>query len=267
MPKENTHLHFALEVAAQSDLSELQKHERCYLAGSVFPDIFYYTPGHACISRKLHGEIAFPTNEIILKLLRLLKQNRNERMLAFTLGYVTHSTLDILLHPLVNDWVDAHNPQDTKEEKYWHMLCETALDYQLFGDSMKVVEPMRDKEMMKFLGELMDVYPKVIRTAYKNNAASTRLFRNPFAFALSRYIPESIAYRGLFYTYENRKQPIGLEAFRQKYSHAHTVISRQFAIIKRYLSGEIEESKIDEAIPDISLELGSSDFGVESLSF
>jgi hypothetical protein len=137
MPKENTHLYFAHQVAEvipDEALANLIRREMgVFYFGSVVPDTFYYSKKSEVIkiSEYLHGKDGNLTNEFIFELLKKAKESRNQADLVFALGFITHCVLDIVFHPVIyylsGNYYDP-NREAADRAIYLHRHLETALD-------------------------------------------------------------------------------------------------------------------------------------------
>ncbi|MCD6569272.1 MAG: zinc dependent phospholipase C family protein, partial [Deltaproteobacteria bacterium] len=140
MPKENTHLFFAdnvLKTIEDKTLkSVISSNSYYHYLGAIAPDIFYYgtKDNIKMVSEKLHGKDEYPTNKIILEILETSKDNKD---LAFTIGYITHCALDITFHPVIDSIARDYSDKDldkTDSATYMHRHIETCIDNRLNPD-------------------------------------------------------------------------------------------------------------------------------------
>ncbi|MFA6393593.1 MAG: zinc dependent phospholipase C family protein [Patescibacteria group bacterium] len=137
MPKENTHLFFARKFAGGVKDREAEKIINANLDyfyfGAVAPDIFFYGRNETelKISAALHGKDGEPTNEIVFEMLDFAKEKRSEKDLAFTLGYLSHSVLDGIFHPVIiylTGNIFSREKEIYRRANYAHRKWETSLD-------------------------------------------------------------------------------------------------------------------------------------------
>jgi hypothetical protein len=137
MPKENTHLFFARELEAGLKDREAKKiinaNPDYFYLGAVAPDIFFYGRNETelKISAALHGKDGEPTNEIVFEMLNFAKEKRSEKDLAFILGYLSHSILDGIFHPVIiylTGNIFSREKEIYRRANYAHREWETSLD-------------------------------------------------------------------------------------------------------------------------------------------
>lgn len=137
MPKENTHIYFADQVAKKVDnpdlSSLLEKYSKYFYLGSITPDTFYYSQKKEVeeISNFIHGNFGNLTNELVFKFLSIAKNKNSEKDLVFALGFLTHCAIDIITHPVIFYFTGDYHSHDKKvseEAKYLHRYFETYFD-------------------------------------------------------------------------------------------------------------------------------------------
>lgn len=130
MPKENTHLFFAHEVAKRIENEKLKKiflENIDYLyIGAIIPDAFLFWDDAKknIISDKIH--------ELSIK--NLIDEARKEKRgedVAFIFGLLTHFALDFVFHPVIIALTGDLNGNDRKKQEeniFKHQYWETYLD-------------------------------------------------------------------------------------------------------------------------------------------
>lgn len=123
MPKENTHIDFALDIAERlfKNYTCIQTYPIVYRFGAVFPDVFYYS--RAAYGDCIHKGCDTQTPKDFL--LADIKQHQDPKTLAFTLGYLTHYILDSCMHPAINALSSLETGFGTV---YNHRWIETTFD-------------------------------------------------------------------------------------------------------------------------------------------
>ncbi|MEA3221976.1 MAG: zinc dependent phospholipase C family protein [Thermodesulfobacteriota bacterium] len=214
MPKENTHLFFAdkvLKAIEEETLkSIISSHSYYYHLGAIAPDTFYYGTKDSVntVSEKLHGRDGYPTNKIILEILETSKDNKD---LAFTIGYITHCALDITFHPVINSIARDYSDKDldkTDSATYMHRHIETCIDNRLNPDFLmgKLIKAYLIEELTfaKIVSREFGLSASQIKRTFKRQLFFNRLFRSETAFKIARLLNKSgilkdKTYLGLFY--------------------------------------------------------------------
>jgi len=136
MPKENTHLYFAkrlLDNPVEKEIMEpMGNSKREFYLGCIFPDCFYYHPQKdvEALSDRLHGR-GENAGQMIIAFLKTAKKNRSIQDYAFTMGYISHWSLDKIFHSVILQLCgDFPDPRSGKglNTVYHHRLLETDLD-------------------------------------------------------------------------------------------------------------------------------------------
>jgi hypothetical protein len=135
MPKENTHIYFADKVKATlpSLSSMIDTYSQYFFMGSIAPDTFFYSRKEEIqdTSDFLHGKHGTKTNEIVFNLLDIAKKNKDEKILVFVFGYLTHCYLDIVFHPIIFHLTGNFHDKDEHKRQlavYKHRRREVQLD-------------------------------------------------------------------------------------------------------------------------------------------
>jgi hypothetical protein len=190
MPKENTHLWFAQDVADRLDDQEERSlvldHLDAYRLGAVSPDLFFYARGDRLrpVADYLHAGGDGPNPDFVLDCLDgpggLDRPGPTDPGpdLAFVLGYLTHCSLDATFHPVINAVArDMGGPLLAN-----HFLVETALDREFnrgfFLDEL--VEPglVRRLRPLAILAERFGIGLEDIRAVLVRMRRANRAFRS-----------------------------------------------------------------------------------------
>ncbi|MBV6494687.1 MAG: hypothetical protein LDLANPLL_02724 [Turneriella sp.] len=220
MPKEITHCILAEgaahTMAASKNLFKQQigreiyflfeENPQVFYFGSVSPDLFYYDirlPWELWQknwgvkwSDRIHGNEGENTMEPVFAMLDILKDKESQyllnfgmplaydetRMLAlFVLGYLSHISLDTLLHPIVYHFAGnyyAENILEKKQAEARHRVIETLLDLYNLGavgqdvtryhgiKKMSLPKKVRDLVLAFLTLALLKVYKKHADTEY-----------------------------------------------------------------------------------------------------
>ncbi len=178
MPKINTHLDFANEVIQGIESSKLAEinsnNKREFLIGSIFPDIFFYRINKRLfeMSEYIHGKEGNKTNELLFDILNVAKEKQDEKILAFVFGFVTHTVLDMKLHPLIyylaGNYYDE-NKERQSEAVYQHIKLETMLDKSIAGKN-NINGQLKSVKFLKLLKDVLnqkEIYFKDIQISHK----------------------------------------------------------------------------------------------------
>ncbi len=123
MPGEFTHIvliesfidNFVIEESLKSII---KKHLITYKLGALTPDLFYFSNGtYDYISDKIHE---YKTDAIPHFFIQKIKKSREEDLVAFLMGYVSHMVADAVFHPFVNEKVgqyETHKEEHTQFER------------------------------------------------------------------------------------------------------------------------------------------------------
>jgi len=214
MPKENTHLFFALKLLNNIKESDIIKiisgYPEYYYLGSIIPDTFYYgeTGEITSISDSLHGKEGNPTNQTIIE---MLEKSKNSKDIAFTMGYLSHCALDILFHPVIyylsGNYYDPA-PLKRQQAVYMHRHLETCLDINI-GNRLRMHTLLQPKlfNALVFGQIIAHQYALDITDTYrvlKRQIFFNRLFASRIAFYLMQRLVKTGLIKdwsqlGLFY--------------------------------------------------------------------
>ncbi|MDR0855070.1 MAG: zinc dependent phospholipase C family protein, partial [Christensenellaceae bacterium] len=154
MPNSLTHIYGAdcVLTALEADTAKVcAAHKNVYLSGSYATDIFFGFFGSGSLKRGFgsfcHHNRIFETISNTAEYLRNLYANggKNDALLAYFYGYLTHYGLDRTVHAWVYDYVKnaSNNSSDKHFCGTFHTSCETEMDLYialnyLDNDSRKV---------------------------------------------------------------------------------------------------------------------------------
>ena len=200
MPKENTHLYFAKllcdELTDKEYSSHLKDNEKAFYLGCVFPDACFYHPQEnvEAVSRKLHG-IGDNPYEIVNAFLTEAREQGSNRDLAFTMGYLSHLSLDRIFHPIINKLCkddDDISPDRQLNEDYRHRLMETSLDREInksyFMDKMIDIYELSLLRAMTVLSQRVEVPENELKSAFVHQHKINKLFMKKWAYLWARLL-------------------------------------------------------------------------------
>ncbi len=254
MPKENTHLNFASDLAENNFSGEinkiLKKYKKEFLLGSVFPDIFFYASNLKIQAKAdlIHGKDGNETNQWIFFLLDLAKKNSDKKILAFTFGALTHFSLDINFHPIIYYLAGNYYDKNKKKKEqaiYRHVQLETFLDAktnQFFLAKKNLMSQSFLREEKDFLAQLGISYFQ-LKVIYSKMLWLNRiLFKSNFFYQLFYFLEKM----GLV-----KKRNIGL--FYKNLKRDKTIIP-QIVKYKDLISGEDRVTKLTEIFTQAQIE-------------
>ena len=298
MPKENTHLFFAhgLIISLDGSIGEAVKRNiDYYYLGSVAPDIFFYGKNlEECkISASLHGKDGEPTNKIIFELLDIARKKKDEKILAFSLGYLTHCALDIAFHPVViplTGDIFCADPEKRAEANFFHREWETALDADVNKDYYyaDLVTPglVEEVGMNDYIFKKYRVSPKRILELVKRQLLVNKLIRSGLAYQVFLFLSWIGLYKrkedlALCYArVKNRKiipKVINYPDFitgeklttsvKKILADARSKAEEMLEAAGNYYQGRINREELGNKIPGKSLETGRVDCPVSKMKY
>jgi len=289
MPKENTHLFFARKLVDGLKDGELKKmignNQDHYYLGSVAPDIFFYGKNEKewKISAALHGKDGELTNEIVFRMLDLAKERKSEKDLAFAIGYLTHSVLDGIFHPVIIYLTGNIFSRDKEiyrrantEHRQWETCLDKKINNSCFYSDLIKIKNAGQTDYGELVAKQFDVLPGRILELIKKQALINRLIRSRavyFIFLLlvrlglygreedlplsyfdlkngEEIIPEVIKYRDFISGEEKETTPEKL--ILESLFKGEKIIS----VAAGYFSGKIGKKELEAAIPGESMETG-----------
>ena len=272
MPKENTHLHFAKKIREINlDLQKIiDENINYFYLGSITPDAFYYSNKKEIkeISNFIHGGKGNPTNKIIFDLLDLAKKNRDEKLLAFTFGFLTHCYLDITFHPVVNHFA--------LKSDYKHRRIEVVLDEKVTDDfyfdnliDRKLFElknEKTDKNLIEILSGSLNISAKDTKDSFKRQFLFNKLFKSKYIskiLCLLYKIPTFSIRNNLAFFYGKRPDDEDSTYFVDMIKHEELFAiadqKTKSALISahRYFMGEVGREEAEKNIVGESLDTGN----------
>ncbi len=197
--KENTHLFFAESVLNRLNDKSLkkilEKNKGYYLLGSVFPDVFYHNKKTFNISQILHGREREKTNELIFEFLKLAKDERDEKVFAFTLGYISHYVLDVYMHPVIYYLTGNYYDKDLAKKfkaMLHHRQLETFWDKQItksfFLCKKLKISLLRNLKLNKIIQNRYQIKENELIKVFEQCKKNNRLFRNHSAYLLVAFL-------------------------------------------------------------------------------
>lgn len=197
--KENTHLFFAESVwgrLSDKSLKEiLEKNKDYYLLGSVFPDVFFHNKKTSDISQILHGREREKTNELIFKFLNLAKDERDEKVFAFTLGYISHYVFDVKMHPVIYYLTGNYYDKDSAKKfkaMLHHRQLETFWDKKItksFSLCKKLkVSLLRNLKLNKIIQNRYQIKENELIKVFEQCKKNNKLFRSHFVYLLTVFL-------------------------------------------------------------------------------
>lgn len=298
MPKENTHLFFAMELidGFPAELKALVKENSGFFyLGAIAPDIFFYgLKSDRQASASLHGKDGQPTNKIIFDLLRQAKKAKDEKSLVFILGYLSHCVLDIVFHPVIiyltGDIFNKNNGI-SRRATYSHRKYETALDEKVnkicFFNRLvkrKLLEDTAYPEYVEkefnlpkgrtvFLAKRQSIINYLLRsrTVYYLLFALVKLgiYKENQDLAISyfhlnsrrRIKTDKINYRD-FLTGEQKRTSI-----EELFSQAKIIGQKRTKACWDFFLGKINEAELKKLVPGESLETGRANCPVSAIKY
>ena len=200
MPKENTHLYFAkrlFDSSVEKEIVEpMRNSKREFFLGCIFPDSCYYHPKKdvEALSDRLHGR-GENAAQIIIALLKSAKKNRSNQDYAFTMGYISHWSLDKIFHPIIEQLCgDSSDPRSEKglNTVYHHRLLETDLDRQVnngcYVHQMIDLNSLSTLYAMQRLAEHTQIDETEFRAAFKRQKRINRMMTKKWAYIWARLL-------------------------------------------------------------------------------
>ena len=194
MPKENTHLHFAKTTKNYSpDILEIiDRNLEYFYLGSVSPDtLFYSKKAHIKdVADYIHGRDGNLTNIFVFDLLDEARQTKNEKLLTFVFGMLTHINLDIVFHPVIFYLTgNYHHKDEDKRMKaiYRHRRYEVALDKRLndssYFEDMISKKVFKDKDLIDAISRSLNISKKDVQLSFER-----QLFMHKYIFKLFKFL-------------------------------------------------------------------------------
>jgi len=222
MPKINTHLYFAEKIVKNINDGKLKnvaiKNKRELLVGSIFPDIFFYRMNKKLfkVSEYIHGKEGNKTNELVFDILDIARGEKNEQLLAFVFGYISHMVLDATVHPMIyylsGNYYDDNNKRQA-EAVYQHIRLETMLDKSVTGKN-NIVRRLRSVDFLKPLENILQNRKISLKDVKKSNKLilfiDSKLLNKKFVYYFVKILAKSHIldkrYLGLFYAEVKNKK-------------------------------------------------------------
>jgi hypothetical protein len=201
MPKENSHIFLAHKIGEDCQDQKLKqminKNLSYFYFGSIFPDIFFYSPKEEItkISDNIHGKQGNLTNEIIFEILEDAKKHQEEKSLVFCLGILSHFAFDITAHPVIYYLSGNYYDQDLAKRNqavYRHRHLETFFDSKI--NHHYYVGDLLEKNLANFLPGLEVILEKYnisrvdFLAAYQRFLFLNKLYCNNFVFIFYNFL-------------------------------------------------------------------------------
>ncbi|MFA6106197.1 MAG: zinc dependent phospholipase C family protein [Patescibacteria group bacterium] len=252
MPKENTHLFFARKLANKFKDQGIKKiigdNPDYYYLGSVAPDIFFYGKNEKewKISAALHGKDGELSNKIVFQMLDLAKERKSEKDLAFAIGYLTHSVLDGIFHPVIiylTGNIFSRDKEIYRRANSAHRQWETCLDKKIndscfYSDLIKI-ENAGQTDYGELAAKQFDVLPGKILELIKKQALINRLIRSRAVY----FIFLLLVWLGLY----GREEDLPLSYFNLK--NGEEIIPEAIKY-RDFISGEEKETNLEKLITE-----------------
>jgi hypothetical protein len=200
MPKENTHLYFAkrlLDNPMEKEIMEPVKNsKRAFFLGCIFPDSFYYhrQKDVEALSDRLHGR-GENAGQTIIGFLKKAKMNLSIPDYAFTMGYISHWSLDKIFHPVIGqlceDYPDSHSEKKLTTV-YQHRLLETDLDRRInngcYVHEMIDLNSLSALDVMQLLAEHTGINETEFQAAFERQKRINRMMTKKWAYIWVRLL-------------------------------------------------------------------------------
>lgn len=297
MPKENTHISFAKKIYSSNEesLKIISKYTNYYYLGSILPDTFYYSKNIKIkiLSNILHGENGEPTNKIIFDLLDKAKESKNEKLLVFVFGIITHCYLDMTFHPVIFYMTgNFYNKDELKRQiaSYKHRRMEVWLDEKInskfYFKNLINKEIFNDTKLLTILSDKFNVLIPDIKDSFINQYRRNILFYKKYLLIILYFLNKihiinnepkialfyghlpnddlfanEFEYKDLF-TGKALKTNIN-ELWEKAEIRTNSALTSAF----RYYLDEIQRAEAEVNIDGESLDTGSKEFGVKEIKF
>ncbi len=293
MPKINTHLYFAEKIVKNINNDKLKniviKNNRELLVGSIFPDIFFYRMNRRLfkVSEYIHGKEGNKTNELVFDVLNVARIEKDEQLLSFVFGYISHMVLDAKLHPLIyylsGNYYDDNNKRQS-EAVYQHIRLETMLDKAVVGKN-NIVRKLRSVDFLKPLETVLKNREILLKDVRMSNKLilfiDGKLLNKKIVYYFAKILVKNRIldkkYLGLFYAeVKNKKinlnkniQYCDLLSGKQKIASFNKLLQEaleevilRIEIAQRYFDGKIKAKDAKKIIKGENLSIGKE--GVNS---
>lgn len=296
MPKVNTHLYFAKNIKNNNEkLSRvIDKYSNYFYLGSIMPDVFYYSKNEEItkVSDIIHGKDGTPTNKLVFDLLNTAKENKDEELLAFIFGFITHCYLDIVFHPIIFYFTGNYYDQDAQKRKtafYRHNRMEVYLDQRIskeFYFNKLINSELFNNNLISILSKSLNIPKKETASSFKRHYFFNSIFHIKFIFKILLFlnkiyilnneeklvffyedlhndekIKEEIIYRDLF-TGEVLKTNLN-----ELLNISNLRTNRALISAYKYYNGEEARGQAEINIAGESLDTGSNKYKIEEIKF
>lgn len=170
MPKENTHLMFADQVAGNLKDEKLKaaiyENIRYAYIGAVIPDafLFWQDPEKEKISEDIHGKDGEINRPLISALIKEYAKEKRGEDLAFIFGLITHFALDFIFHPIIIAATGDMSEKDAKKRKeivfahqYWETYLDKVVNQKYFVKDLVDANLVRDISIFKNFCQIIGV--------------------------------------------------------------------------------------------------------------
>lgn len=209
MPDVVTHATFAKEIFNKLEegklKSVLMKHKYIYYLGAQGPDVFYFfnlyyknkIKGYKDLGNLLHD---YHVGEFLNESFNYLKENYNEMLHSYLMGFICHHALDRNTHPYIYYMTGIYDSKNKATKKFrgnhvrleraidslflinnWNMkphkfkICKNLFSYNIDED---VFIPFYNKVIHKVYG--IDDSGKVFINSIKNHRLYTKILYDPY---------------------------------------------------------------------------------------
>ncbi|MDD4332719.1 MAG: zinc dependent phospholipase C family protein [Patescibacteria group bacterium] len=299
MPKENTHLFFARELEDNffgKDIADLIKDNLDYFyLGSVFPDTFFYSKNeeYNYISDYFHGKDGNNSNEIIFEFLDKAKINYSEKDLVFVFGFITHCSLDIIMHPIIYYLSGNYYDKDVRNRKnaiYLHRHLETFLDGLLcerfYFFSLAKIKLLKNLKISEVMNEKFKIDFFQIKKTAERQFFYNKIFKSKIIFWAVYFLEKIKIFKkeelGLFY--ENLKvnlikikNPVVYEdlisgerheeAIDKLFARAQNLAKEMILVAHKYYFNKISRKEAEKIVTGVSLDTGKINCPVDIIKF
>ena len=188
MPKENTHIYFAdtVKKTLPALSAMIDTYSQYFFMGSIAPDTFFYSKKAEIqdTSDFLHGKHGTATNKIVFDLLDIAKKNKDEKILIFVFGSLTHCYLDIVFHPIIFHLTGNFHDKDEHKRKlavYKHRRREVQLDEKV-NKSMHIAKHIpksifTDTPLLNTLAETLNIPQQELIRSFQRQHKTNTWFR------------------------------------------------------------------------------------------
>lgn len=177
-------------------MAPMRESKKEFFLGSIFPDSFYYHSRKdiTAISDRLHGR-GENAGRIIIGFLRAAKKQHAINDYVFTMGYISHWSLDKIFHPIIAQLCgDAYTSDSGKRRNLLshHRLLETDLDLRVnngcYVHEMIDLKTLSGLNAVRLLAEHSQTNEAEFITALRRQKRINRMMTKKWAYIWARLL-------------------------------------------------------------------------------